>query len=386
MNTPSTNAAHYPRRRNTLALVLTLCCCLGSGLLRLTPATAAEATQPYAVVEVGAKGVKGYLFDLDHAAKDPACSKDNDAYMKCIDAKTLPQINCNHIDDAPLFKVTVNAVKQFTDGFAAKGIPAKHVYIVGSSSLAEGLQHNLLATQLGQLSPANPVGFVNVEQEATFGFKGVLGLLPGKWRAIRAPEATTIDIGSGNTKGAYQNTGGSMVYFGLDAGTKVAAEAITAAQKSDTFRAAADNWRTTVFVPKLRTEIETKQGIAGRNRVYLIGGAVWALATLTHPDDTTSKFPRIDPKSIDALLDRASAPGAEGDLYSDAQKRKYPEVAKVAETFSVKQLVGGLEILKALSEELGFASNNKNVFFFRDSLFAWPLGYISDKLSVPRPN
>ena len=389
MNAQMTDTTRDPRRCGTLGFVAALCGCLTGSLLPLGSAAAAEATTPYAVVEIGAKGVKGYLFDMDHAARDPACSVDNDAYLKCIAPKTLPQNNCNPINDAPLFKVTTTAVQGFMDDFTKQGIPADHIYIVGSSSLGEGLRHDLLEKQIhdGVMpTPTNAMGFVNVEQESTFGFKGVLGMLPEKWRKIRTLEATTIDIGSGNTKGAYQTNAGPMVYFSVDFGTKVATDAILASQaKPDSLRTAAEQWRINTLQPRLRTEIETRQGIANRNRVYLIGGAVWALETMTHPDDTVTKFPRIDPKSIDLLMERALAMNAEEDLCGDARKRKYPEVGKVCDTFSVKQLVGGMEILKGLSEELGFASNHKNVFFFRDSLYAWPLGYIGDKLSVRAP-
>ncbi len=388
MNAQMTDTTRDPRRWRTLGFVAALCGCLTGSLLPAGSAAAAEATTPYAVAEIGAKGVKGYLFDMDRAARDPACSVDNDAYLKCIAPKTLPQNNCTPITDAPEFKVTAKAVQGFLDDFAKQGIPANHIYVVGSSSLGEGLRHDLLEKAIGGLqpTPVNPMGFVNVEQESTFGFKGVLGMLPEHWRQIRTLEAVTIDIGSGNTKGAYQTTAGPLVYFSVNFGTRVATDAILASkEKPDSLRKAADNWRSSVLEPQLHSEIQNRQGIVSRNRVYLIGGAVWALATHTHPEDSTSKFPRIDAKSIDVLMDRALSSNAEEDLCNDARKRKYPEVGKVCETFNPEQLVGGLTILKALSEQLGFTSNHKNVFFFRDSLYAWPLGYIADKLSVRAP-
>ena len=389
MHAQTTDTMRHPRHRGTLGFVAALCGCLTGGLLPVASAVAAEATTPYAVVEIGAKGVKGYLFDMDRAARDPACSVDNDAYLKCIAPVTLPQNNCNPLTDVPEFKDTAKAVQGFMDDFTKQGIPANHIYIVGSSSLGDGLRHDLLEQQIAKLvtpTPANPLGFVNVVQESEFGFKGVLGMLPERWRRIRTLEAVTIDIGSGNTKGAFQTSAGPLVDFSVNFGTRSATQAIKAAQqKPDSLRKAADGWRLSVLEPQLHSEIDNKQAIASRNRVYLIGGAVWALATHTHPEDSTSKFPRIDAKSIDVLMDRALSSNAEEDLCNDARKRKYPEVGKVCETFNPEQLVGGLTILKALSEQLGFASNHKVVFFFRDSLYAWPLGYIADKLQVRAP-
>jgi hypothetical protein len=352
-----------------------------------TTAAAAAPTVKYGVIEIGAKGVKGYTFDLDRAAKDPSCSGEGEAYLKCIDPTSTDQVNVNPISD-PDFKATLAGIEQLWNDFKPKyDIPPDHVYLVTSSSLAaEEAKRDLLIAQIlkdKNLKLSHGVDTVSVDQEATYALYGVLGMLPDNVRKMRTGQAAIIDIGSGNVKGAYQNTEAankSVVVFGVPFGTKVATDAINKERGSEEFRKAADTWRAKTFVPKLRTELENKQGVTNRNRVYLTGGIVWSLATLTNPDDTVRKFPPIDPKSIDAMIDRAAAPDAAATLCSDAQKTKYKEVRKVCDTFSPAQMVAGFEILKGLSEELQFVAAKKHVFFFRDALYAWPLGYLRDKL------
>ncbi len=368
------------RVRTPLSLATLLGLVASLGLL----ASGAARAAPYGVIELGAKGDKSYIFDVDRAAHDPSCAEEGEAYLKCINPQTLTQVNCNTITD-PDFKCTIGAINDFIAAFTTKyQIPADHIYLVGSSSVGgKELQRDILIGQINdKVHPAHPIEFVSVEQEATYNLKGVLGMLPDKIRPLRSQQAVIIDIGSGNTKGAYQSMAGgtsSVVFFGVDTGTKVAADAINKLRTTEDFAPTADKWRTTVLLPKLRTEIENKNGISNRNRVYLTGGISWALENLSDPDNV-ARFPRIEPRTIDTMLAKAQAADAGSVFCSPQQRSKYSEINNICDTFSADQLVAGFEILKGLSDELKFGPGKKSVFFFRDALYAWPLGYIRDKL------
>ncbi len=87
------------------------------------------------------------------------------------------------------------------------------------------------------------------------------------------------------------------------------------------------------------------------------------MVNLEHPDDR-SKFPQIRPSNIDSFLKSISAPDGTAKLCSDENKAKYLDVSKACDTFSSDNLVAGTELLKGLSDELGFVKSRKNLSFF----------------------
>lgn len=369
--------AAWPGSRHSLMLIATAVISIAWGLT----AHAASAGQRYGLIEIGAKGVKAYSFDLDRVIHDATCSQggeENDAYLKCLDPQTLESKNVNPISDSD-FQDTTKAVEQLASDLGAKGIAADHLYTVISSSMAKDeVRADQLVGRLKSdkaLGLKHPIDKINADQEATFGLRGALAILPDNVRKLRAGQAALVDMGGGNVKGAYANIDGSDVTFDVGFGTNNSAAAIEKARGTDTFGQAADKWRKAVFVPALRPQLERKQGVTNRNRVYLIGGIVWALVTMTHPEDKRTFFP-LDPASIDDLITKASA--KDSDLCSDEHK-KTVGIAKVCDTFSLNQMVAGLQLLKAISEELNFVAAKKHVFFFRP-LYVWPLGYIRTKL------
>jgi hypothetical protein len=327
--------------------------------------------------------VKAFVFSLEQAETDPACSAVEDTYLKCLDIKILPQINADAIEPGSANKV-VDAVKTLSEKIAAYNVPPERLYIVGSSSM-QAAPHSLLVAGLTDaLHPANPIDFVSVQQEANYGFDGVLGTLPYTSRKIRQNQAGVIDIGSGNVKASFltQRAGDRTVMtFGIDYGTKKATDEIQQLQTqqgSDDFRATADRWRTEHLIPEIREVLDANPGMGNRNRFYLLGGIVWAMTTLTHEGRHAPRT-QIEPKSIDSFLATASEPNASSTLCSDEKKMADPQIGKVCDTFSVKNLIAGTEILKGLSDEFGFVKGNKHLFFF-DALYVWDLGYLQHKV------
>lgn len=344
--------------------------------------TGGTAYAPYGVIEVGSKGVKGFVFDLDRAENGTGCSADEDQYLKCLDAKVLDQINCNPVDE----KSVADTAKAVSDQYAILRdrylIDPKRIHVVGSSGVARIEHKDRLKLAIEDtISPAYGFSFISADQEAMFAFDGVMGMIPSQWREDRKKRTVVIDIGSGNTKGSFLEITGKnrrLVTFELPWGTKTFTEKVNRDRGVDAFASSAALLRQKAVVPDVRSALDNKQGAANRDRVYLIGGIVWALSNLTQPDSRL-RFPKIYPEHIDTLLSRASSPNAVSKLCTDnkdADRNK--DIGKICNTFTVDNIVSGLNILKALSHEMNF--DQRKVFFIRDSLFAWPFGYLRSRV------
>ncbi|MBK8908471.1 MAG: hypothetical protein IPM60_11365 [Rhodospirillales bacterium] len=346
----------------------------------------AEATGsgPYAVIEVGSKGVRGFVFDLD-TARHERCHKNYDAYLGCLDLKRLESINVS-----PLQRGSVDATADAVATHVATlkdrhGVDETRIYIVGSSGIAnvEHRDHLMVAIE-DRVEPAYAMDFVSADMEATHAFDGLLSLGRSQIRGPAHARLLVIDIGSGNTKGSYLEVSGGeerVVGFGIPWGTVSATNQIDANRGSGAFAPAAADWRDHALLPELEAALADRPGARERDLVYLIGGTPWALVTLMLPDNT-DKAVLIDGALVQRFLRETSAPDAGARLCS-ANPRNTPgsAIARVCSVFTVDNLAAGAHIVSALATELSFSKSGKSVFFIRDSQFAWPLGYLQSRLS-----
>jgi Ppx/GppA phosphatase family len=365
-------------------------CLLGITIDAIPIANAADAgrsgpNKPYGLIEIGAKGVKAFTFDLDRAELDPACSEQEDGFIKCLDVQILKPLNVNAIDPAQKAKVA-EAVRTMHDKMLADyHVTEDRLYLVGSSSVSVLEKKQELVEAVTEAVPLqHPIEFVTREQEGSYGYEGILGTLPYQSRKVRDGQALVIDVGSGGMQVSYAIGRASerkLVAVGMEFGTKRASDEIAERRGSTEFSIAAEKWRVSTFVPELRRQIENYPGLGSRNRVYLIGGISWALATMTYPDNHFVRT-QIEPKAIDKFLATASLPDGSSRLCSDGRKEQYAKIAEICDkVFTINDLIAGGEILKGLSDELGFVRNNKHLFFF-DALYVWDLGYMRHKLNL----
>jgi hypothetical protein len=59
------------------------------------------------------------------------------------------------------------------------------------------------------------------------------------------------------------------------------------------------------------------------------------------------------------------------------------ELTKIVKVFSEDQLMAGAFILKTFMDEMRFDQKDA-IFFRRDALYAWPRGYILEKIPANR--
>ena len=149
--------------------------------------------------------------------------------------------------------------------------------------------------------------------------------------------------------------------------------------------ATAASLRKEILVPKLRDSLQGKAELVKRNRVYLAGGSVWALATFMKPADRANLVPFV-PGDIVAfhkflLESPKELPNTDLASIGDAETKKAAakDMDQVRKTFSRDQMIAGVEVLKALAEAFQLDGPNKQIVFARNAYIGWILGYTIEK-------
>jgi hypothetical protein len=348
------------------------------GLAPLTAGPSVTSNDAYGIVEVGASGIKGQVVR-------PAANSEDGSPVEYVKEYAPVEGNAFELTAAgsDRIKTTVDSIRKEMD--QEFHLVPSHFYLVGSSGLTDEAKAVLSAIDFGI---ANKIDFVTPEQESVFLFRGTVS--PAK-----APEVVSLDIGSGNSKGAYLEKSQPKLTFATFAvpwGTKTAAKYVTKIGNSRDFAQAADEFRTQVLLPAIRAETEQYPGMQNRRYIYLSGGIVWAMETLLHPfqgealqkislDDLTafSKAAAVNPK---ALLnpDLDSLAKSNPSLSPSAVEKAKTEVLRVSSVFNEDQIVAGSILLQSFAAEMHW--NQKDAIFFpRTALNAWARGYLLQKIS-----
>ncbi len=352
----------------------------------VAPAAAQRSgAAPYGVIEIGSKGVKAYVFDIDYARAVSRCQTDPEAWLACVQPITLRPINVDAIERRNLDAVGDAVLAQKQALMREHRVAEARIYVVGSSGVY-AVEHRLVLEEMVNAkvgAGSHRIDFITSNQEASHAFEGLISLLPNSVQELRRSQVLTLDIGSGNTKGSYRDrqTGASpIVNFSIDWGTKKATTVIDSQRNDRDFASYAETFRKEILIPDVRGQFDSRTVAMARPRIYAIGGIVWAVSNLSRPGDRR-KFPPLTVADIDAVYAKVTAPNAFALTCSEnPDKAINRDIEAICETFTIKNLIAGLQVLKAYGQELDFA--NKNVFFFRDSQFAWPLGYLEGKLRV----
>lgn len=349
-----------------------------------------KSSKWYGVIEIGSKGVKGHVFDLDRA-RSAGCKINPEIYRKCLSPKTIVTIDANAVDRAQILE-TVRAadlVKQAILSSSEYGIVDDRLFVVGSSGLAR-VDHKLelakaidraLARKEGE---GHKIDFVSDEEEPQYAFKGIMGMLPARYQTQRQEQAMVVDFGGGNVKGSYKNLEreGAVESFSIPWGTKTITQYLNNSRGGEDFNFASEKFRQSVLVPLIRQEFSQKTYAATRPRIYLVGGIVWAVSNLSQPRSTAS-FPTITIADIETTYARATAPNGIANLCETNPDLKVnADIARICKNFPGDQLIAGLQLLRTFASGMNFSQ--KKVFFFRDSQYAWPLGYLENKVLESR--
>jgi hypothetical protein len=337
----------------------------------------------YAVVEIGASGVKGMVVQNLPANADP-----ENPPTKML--KQYEPLDKNAFTAEAASRVAAAVAQLHQQMQEEFKVPENHFYLVGSSGIPPEVKSALAGKTFIE---GATIEYIDAAKEATLVFRGIVP-------ARRLSQVVVLDIGSGNTKGAYvEKVKPELTFttYAIPWGTKTFAQEINARRKDAAqFMIIADPLRTELVLPAVRSAVRDFPGMQNLRRVYLAGGIPWALATLLHPDEIgsdkkgrESSWVKLSVADIANFYAKATTDPAlllQPDL-SGVGKENRPkaeeEVGRVGKVFNQDQLAAGALILKTCAEEMHF-ERKEAIYFARRALYAWPQGYVLEKLAAER--
>ncbi|WP_130470290.1 hypothetical protein [Candidatus Magnetaquicoccus inordinatus] len=347
----------------------------------------------YAIIEIGSKGVKAAVVQLD---RDNAMleEKDEDKFAEAISSKIIRK-KYETLDKNAIHPDSVNEVASAVETFYRMIIRdyqlnPRHIFIVGSSGVAQVSHKERLAEAVNQkvksLIPSlatnskSFIEFVSADHEARYGFEGVIRLLPPSVRNIRRKQALFIDIGSGNTKAAYLDEDGKVTTFDVEWGTTSYSKEVQNQRRDREFRDVSAELRESLVTMAIRNTTARKPGLRNLGRIYLVGGIVWGMTNIMKPVDKRN-FPLLSYKIINDFHNRVISRDSEQTVCRDNPDiSKNTQIDKICRKFTMEDLIAGSDILLAFANELKFDRKDR-IAFFRDSLYLWPIGYLSNKIA-----
>lgn len=371
-----------------------------AALLWSTEAHAQAGQARYGVIEIGASGVKVTAFSLLRgSAREPRGGRDRatQASYERYDSSVIGSFNENPVArESDQIPATVQSVLTAISRLQREhNVPRNNIVTVGSSSVAAVAHSGRLQDALAARNV--DLDYISAAQEAE---------LVARWIVPpqRYAQAMVIDIGSGNTKGGFivgtpPNTG--FEAFELAYGSRSLAGYVNGRNGNNPRR-----WNATL-ISEARTQIgqparravDRNPGFATRPRAYLVGGAVWALASTMHPGlsvDPDAHWVPISARDIAAFREAAFAGNAfnietNSGLAARLSRLRAENPARESEARALVQRVGeviapeqaraGAEILSVLAREFRFAQKDA-IFFSKEGLYAWPSMYLLRRLNI----
>jgi hypothetical protein len=139
--------------------------------------------------------------------------------------------------------------------------------------------------------------------------------------------------------------------------------------------------------PKIETRASDNSGLRARRRLYLVGGAPWVATTYTHLAEIKTDWVRLSaPRDFQAVRDASAQgkvlePNVDAIRDPDAHAKAAKDLAKVGTVFTSDQLLDGMDILLAISEDLHVSTEKDVVFFARPGVDAWRSRFLIEKVA-----
>ncbi|HEX2684118.1 MAG TPA: tetratricopeptide repeat protein [Ferruginibacter sp.] len=335
----------------------------------------------YAGIEIGAKGIKLSVIEVK-------LSRDREYDYTLISDTSI------NTDAAALSyqseKETFDAITVLWDILKTRyQIPSDKVHIVISSGLMQELDKyhkvdyfaNIVRPK--SLDPAIKITFITPEQEAQL---SLLGIVPQKARFT----ATQLDVGSGNTKGGYFNANKNFVPVTFPLGTKSFQRLIESRSKDDIneyIKTAEEIWRDSLRAVVVN-EFSSKKEVRSRDNMYISGGVVWAIASLTHPQSSNTNYTEISAKDIAEFrrllindYDKLINPDISFISYPEQAQSSLKNIGRVLKTYDRKALLAGTIWFDNLIQEINTVNPSKKFIYVKYAYVGWISGYIIKKVT-----
>ena len=349
-----------------------------------------ENASVYAGIEVGSKGVKMSMLEIDKIAGEAG------TYTVIKDTT----INTDFISfTQPTYQATLNALNKLYE-VATKDyrIPANHIFTAVSSGVnIQAVKENKLnwidqlisAFKFNYNEPERTVAVIDVVEEARLSH---LGIVPDAKRY----NTFLIDIGSGNTKGGYFPNGNTKEFklFQLTWGTKSTNNAVEKRLEGDNSMENFSKNLNRVLAGAENSEIIYAVNESGSyplsDNVAFSGGIAWALATLMYPELIDNPVVPVNYDEVVAFSNKILNNHAslsdyyivktlnDSTLNTEAIGKAVKTVNKV---FDQRALLAGTGLLLKIMRQFQGINDRKNFYFVKNGAVGWITAYVNQNTS-----
>lgn len=332
----------------------------------------------YGGIEIGAKGVKYSIVKT--------WQSNGGLSFQSLKSGTVP-VNIfvstdNAITDA------ANAVRAYLDTLAHFSTPVtnERVFIAVSSGVKQELDkhpgtQDRLINALATVVPGHTVAILTPDVEAKLTIRGIV---PYSYLL----RSTTMDIGSGNTKGGYFLDRNTFEGLSIPWGTGTLAAQLNG--QTDVLAAAWQFFNTNIRnnpSNPLTAEMQRRSAFLDRRFAFFSGGIVWCVVTYLYPEKAKDDIVEFREGDVDRFLkamvknpDSLRNPDLSR-LTDDAVMQAAGTDVKSTRQFSNTQLIAGAVILKGIMEEMNRSQPKKNYYFLRNGVTGWISGYIANQIA-----
>ena len=345
-----------------------------------------ETGNVYAGIEVGSKGVKMSVLELDKKASE-------DGAFKILKDTS---INTDFISfTQPTYQATLAALnKLYEIAVKQNKIPVANVFTAISSGVNIQAQKEdkkiwidqlINAFKLNNNEPARKVAIIDVKEEARLSH---LGIVP----ETRRYNTFLIDIGSGNTKGGYFPYGNIKDFrlFQLTWGTK---STFNAAEKMLGDDKALENYNSQlsrVLAGAENNEIVYAVNASGAfpksDNIAFSGGVAWAVATLIAPELNDNAVVGVTYDEVMEFSEKLSKnPSLFSDYYivktlpenSNDPEKVGRDVKQVNKVFDQRALLAGTGLLLKIMRQFDGVVERKKFYLVKNGAVGWISAYVN---------
>ncbi|HEY1056846.1 MAG TPA: tetratricopeptide repeat protein [Emticicia sp.] len=346
-----------------------------------------ETSDLYGGVEIGSKGVKLSIIAVKYGA---------DGKLQFVVEKADDTITDAVKGTEVAFNATAKAVKMYLDTLLTRRkLPKDHIFVVASSGVSNGLRKlqqdqglnekswdikkNDLKTKIENEIRSlwsQPVEFLNAKTESELTVRGTLPST--EWSTT-----ATLDIGSGNTKGGFYVLDDFKYVDFL--GTVTYSQMV---EKNQNGKSYADACKAVMEDGVKEYHISSQLGqypeFYNREKIYLMGGVVFAVTTYLHPEQILNKEVSLTYNEVkqfrERLIDdyaKATTPSLTHMDDKKAVEKANKEITRLREkTFKQNELIAGTTLLLGIMEDLRKEDEAKKFVFNREGYVGWISGYI----------
>ena len=345
-------------------------------ILGIRPAFADPAAPSYfGGIDLGSRGVKAFLYRFVKTSEGivPSSVFKDEINTKLVSSAQNNRFTTAGIEEAT--KAVTTLLGEMKKKAGELNLDTPNYYVVGSSGVRAFDNHDDLKKAVD--SAANlSLEFVDAAEEANDGY---LSAVP----KIREPNALFVDIGSGNTKLTCKI---KDLYNPVEIRSGTVSTRTKAVSAGGDYAEALKGLIDGDISQSYDKERMNTPCLESRNRIYMIGGAVWAAATLTHPEGAYWGFLELTRRDLDSLLHRlqdgtyqndpvfrfspAATPAQQALIRDEAAKQR----KKVFDTFSKEDLMAGVSLVRLVVSK---GNPNARAFFVRNGNYLY--GYAIKK-------